>query len=582
MAAVLVSWLLLFLMFSGLGIFPLKLLGRSLDSGWIWLDAFWLGWVFTLGIAQIWHFAFPVSDAFLLLLGAAGLLALLARREEFSLVLRRFRRDRLFSLLLALLALWLANRALGMASAYDSGFRDLQAVMWVDSFPLAPGLGNLFSSLAFNQSAYLYDALLDAFVWSGRSQHIATGLLLLVYLVSALKAALCLCRCRSAADLRWSWLFAMLSLPYALFIGASSGITHFLTDPVVDLLGFLSMIALLDFLQDRRTGCASSEYHFQRLAIIILAGFTVKQSFVPFGLAAGSFAMLVWVRRVRSPELPRRLARSLAPIAIAGCALILPWMARGVVTSGYIAYPQTFGRLDLYWAIPVEQLRQRQTNMTANTRLRGADREMTLSTWEWLGPWMRNLLGNVMPTLLPMLITGAGLACYALGRWRTREAKREEKMSPWALAPLLMSLAIWFFTFPEPKYARYIFWSLAALSSILALEAWSAIPWPMRRAAALTLTGFCLLYAGYFAIQSGALVISAGPDDGFHNSQQADYREFVTESGLILNVPALTQCWRIPLPCTPYPDARLEARVPGDLRHGFQISASAKRDDVDG
>lgn len=585
MAAVLASWLLLFFMFSGLGAIPLRLLGRSRGGGWIWFDAFWLGWGFTLGIAQIWHFVFPVSDAFLLLLAAAGSVALLARRGELWRMLRRLGSDRLFCLLLALLALWLANRALGMASAYDSGFRDMQAVMWLDAYPLVPGLGNLFASLAFNQSVYLYDALLDAFVWSGRSQHIATGLLLLVYLAYALKAALHVSRCKRAAELRWSCCFAMLTLPYALFIGASSGgIAHFLTDTVVELLGFVTMVTLLDCLQDRGADQPDTQYRFRLLAILILAGFTVKQSFIIFGLAVGLFALLVWLWRNRSPGMPRALAQSFAPVAIVAGALLLPWLGRGLVTSGYVAYPQTFGRLDLDWAIPEEQLRQRQVDMTANTRLRGADRGMVLSTWDWLGPWLRNLLGNVMPGLLPSLIAGAGVIAYALGCWRSRNAKRARSLSPWALAPLLTTLAIWFFTFPEPKYVRYIFWSLAAVTIVLALDAWSFLPMRALKAAAWSVVGLCLLYVAYFAIQVGALGVAARPDSGITALPPAKYEEFTTESGLIINVPTSTlpQCWRIPLPCTPYPNASLQARVPGDLRHGFRVSAQAGLERGDG
>ena len=145
----------------------------------------------------------------------------------------------------------MSNRAIEMPDAFDTGFRDIQAVMWTDSFPAVPGLNNLFSSLAYNHSVYLYDALLDVSHWSGRSFHIATGLLIMVMVAKSLQAAKRLYRCRDGLGVRWSWVFAALFLPYLMFYTLGrGGITHFLTDTAVDLVGILALIYLLDFVQE--------------------------------------------------------------------------------------------------------------------------------------------------------------------------------------------------------------------------------------------------------------------------------------------------------------------------------------------
>ena len=585
MASVLLSWFLLFLIFSGLGAAALKVLGQSPGFGWILLDGFWLGWALTLAILQLWHFVFPVNDALLLLLAASAIFVLFSQRRNFARTMRRLPTDKLFVLLMALLALWMSNRALGMPVAYDTGFRDMQAVMWIDAYPLVPGLGNLFSSLAFNQSVYLYDALLDASIWSGRSHYIATGLLVLVYLVYAIKAALSLYRCRTTAGLRWSWIFATLTMPYVLFYTATwGGITHFLTDTAVDLVGFVSMIYLLDFLQDWRMGRDEADYLFHRLAIIIVTGFTIKQSFFIFGLAISVFAFIVWLQRYYFRPDGKGLARTFLLIAIATCALALPWMARGVVASGYIAYPLTFGRVDVDWAIPVEELQHRQLNMSANTRLRGGDRATVLGSWDWLGPWLRRFVGNIMPTMMPTLIAVLGFGSHIIGVRRSRGNKPERCLSPWALAPLLVTLLIWFLTFPEPKYARYVLWSLAALAVILALQSWQTIPLSKQKSIVFAVAAACIAYVAYLIIQLGTYPLPAGPERGFHPLPPVPHNEYVTDSGLTLNVPAynMPQCWRIPLPCTPYPNPNVEARVPGELRHGFQVSVSAGTGSTDG
>ena len=577
MSLVLLSWLLLFLLFSGLGMMALKLFGKPLASGWDWLDSFWLGWALSLAALQIWHFFFPVNETILLLLALLAAIQLTTQRKTAARLLRRLRQERAYLLGLAILSLWLSNRALAMPTAFDSGFRDIQAVMWIDTYPIVPGLGNLFSSLAFNHSVYLYDALLDVSVWSGRSHHIATGLLLMALLAGALKSALKLSACRSARAIRWSWVLAALTIPYLLFYTVGrSGISHFLTDSVVDLVGFLCVAYLLDFLQDWDPAGANQRYLVLRLAVLILVGLTIKQTFIVFGLALSATVAFVWLKRGGFRRERKRAVLLLRMTAAMAGVVILPWLARGVVSSGYIAFPQTIGRVDVDWAIPHEQLLARQRTMSTNTRIRGGVQDEVLGSWDWLGPWLRKFAGSIMPAMLPTVVAAGALGLYAAGRWRSRGANRERGPGLIALAPLLCMLIVWFFTYPEPKYIRYILWSLAAISVILAFEAWPSVRLRWRLVAVQGVATVCTAYVALIIVGRGSFPLPAGPDNGFYDHWPIVYDQVVTDSGLELNVPRDgIQCWQAPLPCAPYPDARLEARVPGELRHGFRIAKIA-------
>ncbi|MCY3834159.1 MAG: hypothetical protein OXG85_14185 [Chloroflexi bacterium] len=577
MGSVLLSWLLLFLLFSGMGLGVMRILGRAADSGWMWLDSFWLGWALSIGIMQLWHFAFPVNDALVLLFAAFATLMWARLGAGATRVANRLARDKTFLPLYALLALWMSNRALGMPIAFDTGFRDIQAVMWIDAYPLAPGLGNLFSSLAYNQSAYLYDALLDTSIWSGRAYYIATGLLLMAYLAYALRAALQVYRSRAAREVGWSRVFAALTIPFILFQTVRwGGITHFLTDTVVELVGFLTMIYLLDFLQYWGTKNRTDNYLVYRLAIIILTGITVKQSYAVYGMATAALAILVWIQRGGA----RRLVASSAPLCLLALAFLLPWMARGVVTSGYLAYPHSIGRFELDWTMPEDQIELRQTRLATNTRLRGGDPEVVLASWDWLGPWLEDYASNVFPTLLPTVISFFGLGLYLCGVLRHRGQRSPPIVRWWALSPLAVMLVFWFFTVPEDKYVRYILWSFAALSLTMAALVWRSIAWRLRVKALFVVVFFCMAYVLFAIVRHEEYVISAGPDDGFHAHFMPIYHEFVTSDGTILNRTTgewnQNQCWHIPLPCTPHPHAGIVSRVPGELRHGFRFAPIAE------
>ena len=580
MGSVLVSWLLLFLLFSGLGIAAISIIGKPLASNWLWLDSFWLGWALALGLMQVWHIVLPVNDTLLLLLALCASLLLARRQRSLRESLRRLARNKSFLLVFAGLALWMSNRALGAPFAFDTGYRDIPIVMWIDAYPIVPGLGNLFSSYAFNHSVYLYDALLDTSIWSGRSYHIATSLLLLVFLAYALGAAFQVYRSRAAEELPWSRIFASLLVPYILFQTVGwTGITHFLTDTVVDLIGFLTLIYLLDFLQYWRPDSGKNDYLVFRLAIIILTGLTVKQSFAIYGLATAILAIAIWFRRGGWEASKRPIPTTVMPIVVVALALLLPWMARGVITSGYVAFPQSIGRFELDWTIPESEIARRQLNLATNTRIREGDPEIVLASWDWLRPWLRDFVSNVFPTLLPTVITAAALGACLWAAGRKPVIKPAPRLSWWAFAPMALLLVIWFFTAPEVKYVRYILWGMAALSLSKALLAWHGVAWRRRVAALFLVILLCLAYVVFLVIRREEYLVPPGANDGFHAYASPRYNEFQADDGLRINVPTgAYQCWRIPLPCSPLPPEGIAARVPGALRHGFHISPHAEAD----
>ncbi len=585
MSLVLLSWALFMLLFSGLGITVFRLLEKPLKAGDDWLDSFWLGWALALAVLQFWHLVFPVNAAILLLFALFAARQLISQRSAAAQLIIQLRSESVYLLIMALLALWMSNRALAMPIAFDSGFRDIQAVMWIDSYPIVPGLGNLFSSLAFNHSVYLYDALLDVSIWSGRSHHIATGLLIMAYLARAVQSALQLWKCQCGAEVRWSSIFSVLTIPLILFYTVSwSGITHFLTDTVVDVVGFLCVTYLLDFVQGWKPGKVDSEFHIVRVVVLLVLGFTIKQTFIVFGLAVAATVIFLWFKRGGYRHDPVRAGWLAALTLIFAGTVLLPWMARGVITSGYIAFPQTVGKAAVDWAMPTEHLENRQRIMSTNTRIRGGDQDEVLGSWEWLGPWLQKFVRNIMPTMLPTAITLGALGLYAVGRFRNSGLNRDRSPGLLPLAPVLIMLVFWFFSFPEPKYVRYLFWGLAALSVILAYEAWPKVSWRFRITAVYGLTLLCLAYVAFLIAAQRTFPLSAGPVDGFHEHWRIHYDQFVTDSGLKLNVPKAggPQCWRVPLPCTPHPNARLEERAPGELRHGFRIANSQRAGADDG
>jgi|GEM_PF-970356 len=576
MGLIIGSWFILFLLFSGIGISFQQILGHQLNSSMVWRDSFWLGWGVCLLFLQVWHFVFPVNDLIFLLLLLVGLTSLVIHRQALWSIVRRLKQYWKFLIFCPLLLLWLASRAIEMPIAYDTGFRDIQAVMWMDTYPIVPGLNNLFSSLAFNHSSYLYNALLDVSIWSGRAYYIATGLLLVVFGCGAIGAGLQLFRYRQDGDsIRWSWIVELILLPYFLFDTITNGgITHFLTDTVVDLIGFMCVIYLLDFLQFYRIPDQDNRYLIWRLAFLICVGFTVKQSFIVFGLAIGGLVFVVWILRGGLKGGFQRLIKVGLPVLAFGFLFMIPYLARGVVTSGYIAYPQSFGRFEVDWVEPERLIEERQEMLATNTRLRYGDPDEVLTSWSWLQPWLETLTADYTDFLIPLGIISLAFIVFIVGRVTNTNAKTSRSIGIWVFLPMFIMMIVWFNTAPNVKYIRYIMWINAGTMVLLSVIVWSRLAWQWRVYAVFAVWGMCMLYFVYLILATSAWSVNIGSDNGFHMRPSPPIKVYVTDSGLELNVPDshINQCWDIPLPCTPFIRSRIYERVPGDLRHGFGLT----------
>lgn len=569
------SWVVLFVLFGGVGFFVQRALGRSITAMTDWLDSFWLGWGLVIAVLQILHFVMPIHNVAFVLFVGVGVVGVILQRRELLSVLASVRREVLFGLALGVVLIWFASRAVAMPTAYDTGFRDIQAVMWITSYPIVPGLNNLFSSLAFNQSSYLYDALLNVGVWSGRAYHIAPGLLYGVFITQAVWSARQLVRNRNTPEqIQWSWFVALLVSPYLMFETASlGGITHYLTDASVNMLGFLSVMYLLDFLQHYHPPQHDNRYLIWRLAFVIIIGLTLKQSFIVFGLAIGMLVLVIWLRRGGMQHGGPRLVKIGVPIVLFGMFVMIPWMVRGVVTSGYIAYPQSFGRFDVDWAESERLVKERQEMLATNTRLRYGDPEDVLTSWAWVSPWLGTLMRDYTNFVLPMGILGVALVVYAVGWLRYPQARRSQQVGLWVLIPMLLMMVVWFLTAPNVKYIRYILWINVSIVMMLAVFMWERVALRLRLGVVFAVWGVCMVYFAYLVIANSALVIDVDSDDGLQARPQPPITVFVTDSDLHLNIPDshIKQCWDIPLPCTPAPSLRIYERVQGELRHGFGL-----------
>ena len=550
---------------------------------------FWTGWALTVAALQIWHLFFKVSTAAFWLAALCGLGGWVAARGPVRAYLRGLRP--LSALALAALAL-IPAVALGahiffVPPHYDHGLYHQQTIMWFNQYAVVPGLGNLHHRLAFNNANFLYAALINAAPPAGRAFFTAnTTLAFVVILQCAAGVYRLFERGKTAAGLPLTAVYYALMLPAVLWHYSTTHLPGYSPDVVVfslqTVLGGELLRLFTAQVEDRRDAL---------LSIILLAavGVTVKLSFGVFGALAALAALVFYLRHPPTADAPRRsvLAGLGLPVAL-GALLVIPWLARGVLLSGYPLFPSTALSIPVPWRMPyplVEPISPIILNWA-----RSANQTIQYTgDLAWLRQWYAAFPFDVVKRVFMLACAAAGLGLV----WLAAEVLRARRLreapalgaSLWGTAVLLivsgLSVLGWFFLAPDYRFSGALIWMLAAEALVLlhSLAIRSRVTRdPLRLAVGLLLGLTILVSPNHFEIhkpgQQTILPVSESEwVRQFIPDAPAEAR--VTDSGLEVRVPAppSDQCYDLPLPCTRAEDYLPSLRLiePGDMQRGFTL-----------
>ncbi len=455
MLGIVTTWLLLFLSFCGIGLTFQKLLGMKALDGENNLSAFWFGWCLVLMGLQIWHWFAPVDWRplfFVFVLGAGGIylsrnqLASLCERENFGLP---------WIFTLCLVIVWLANQALAPVRTYDAGLYHLSAIRWISSYPIIPGLANLHDRLGFNSSYFLFQAMLDVGFWTNRSHHLASGLLLLAVLLEIGFSVYKIITKRPIYIYDLMRILLLAPILNQCFSQAST------TSPdlAMYLVGVLISVRLCKLLFSE----SPSQTEALDVALIIILsaiGVTIKLSFLAMGFLASLVAVGTSIYRVaKQGDEIVRLTKLIVP-AVLVLLILLPWMARNVILSGYPVYPVAILPFDVEWKVTPESLTNLNGWIQGWARNPHALPRDVLANWDWLQGWTTEILRHhkfdvTFPLLLFLIgslirLSAASNAVLPLSRYA------------FFFLPPLGMIVFWFLTAPEPRYAGAVFWYLGA------------------------------------------------------------------------------------------------------------------------
>ena len=556
--------------------------------------AFWVGLVVANVFLMLWHFLLPVTSAATAVVLVAGVIGLYGSRQALSEAIEgeAWAKDRRVILLVVVCWLWVANLSRGPLQNTDTGLYHLQGVLWNKTYPVVPGLANLFGPLGFNNASLLYDAMLDVGPWSGQANHLANGVLVQVLLfggVTALVRA-----ARISGEERSEAIFDAVLLIPVVNLALQDWLTSFATDlPSLALQFVTGAQALRLSLADEGRSRQEAEYTWVTVALLGAAAVTFKISSAVWIALTLTWCTVGWIRRGGfRPDVRRAVTWVVVGLSLTGGV----WAVRGVLLSGYPMFPMPSMGLPVPWRAPVEHAAAEYAFAAHSARASTENAAVVLGQSGmagWLPEWWA-VLATRDPYML--LIPAVLSVTLAAGFHLRRRSGALAAFGPIGLLlPCLVAMLTWFLMAPEPRYVLAVVWVAVAILAaahfggaasgsppratrgpiaviaILALSPLLVTPilnpqWRIRKQSVVRR----LLWTN-FLLPGEALWV-------YPNSVKPKGQAIVTETGIRLVVPQ-GRCWDLPIACTPNPAPNVRLRQPGNLGGGFIVDGAWQMQD---
>jgi hypothetical protein len=540
--------------------------------------AFWIGFVLTLVILQLWHLVLPLNGLATGGVAAVGVVGFALIRHEIGAILARYpwRDYRVLAvgLLTLCFGIYLANRSIGYPLDGDSGLYHVSFIMWARDFPIVPGLANLNENFGFNNAGFLYAALLDNGLWRSHSNHFANSLLMMML---SLQTAACALRLWRHTVWQPEDVVFVLGSGLLLMLTNANSIASHSTDLMVS---FLALVTLYEYIGHGRQPSSTAITYYRHAVMIMwcIGSLFLKLSLVGFFFTIGFITLGHWLSGLL--QKPNGVdIRRFVGIGLLGIAAIGVWLVRGVILSGYPLFPMVWGAQVVDWQLPEAIVQGNMARIQAYGRL-GVEFGLSgtlpydqYQGWAWLPTWVMGAWSNLYYGRLPIMFTLIAVGSLLAGWW-SRRWRLPVGAGGWLL-PIVIGLFVWFINSPQLRFASALIWL-----GVIVLWGWIVLGWQnislqnrRRWVGILWLIG--LAYPLFLAVRTDRVLTEPGSAWGFYSSD-----DFAMQATLITTSTGLTlyfssHCYYQQLLCTPYPKETLTWRVPQEYAHGFRLVSAA-------
>ncbi len=389
-------------------------------------------------IGTVFNFFIPLSQIFSSTILFSGIILFYIRRHDIITF-----NNNLDILILIILSFFCGMFSLMNLANYDTGLYHLQAINWITSNALPFGLANLHGRFGFNSSWFIDASIIYPLRTITGSPFFIINTLL--YFFYGTFIFLTLSKMLRKAKFSFSNFFIL-----STFLPWSYLLKNFSTSPSPDtptmLLTFFITFLIIKGFENKK-----NDYLFMALIISFFA-LTIKLSAIPYFF--GILFILIFIFK-RSAYF-NYLITSLVLFIIG-----IPYLIKGIVSSGCIAYPSASSCFNFKWSVPLESVIIEANWVKSWARKPEVDWHKVLGNWNWLASWSeRNLI--FLEIWIGLIIFGIILIiiCFILKK------KRDFFAFLCAFSLVLVGCIFWFLAAPDPRFGYgYLFSLLGILLS---------------------------------------------------------------------------------------------------------------------
>ena len=347
---------------------------------------------------------------------------------------------------------------------YDTDLYHAQSIRWIEEYGVVRGLGNLHLRLGYNSAAFVLSALYS-FGFMGQSMHVMAGYFALMLAWQCIDIVGIVRRRHPIL----SDLVRLVSIYYLFTIYdemVSPASDYFMTTLVLYIvIHWLDLYAMHE----------RSFLPHALLSIAALGAMTIKLSAAPLVLLS-----IYPIARL----IKKRKKGAIKPVlyfVIMGGIVVLPYLFRNVVMTGWLVYP--FTGIDLFsvsWKVPYEKAVADAREIIAYGRGIQNISGYYLSPGEWLPGWIAELsLFNKVMLVLDIIGFPVFAGCfiyYLLTKGYEKRGGKGEKIfnlshrrsvsvSDFLFIELICYLALgyWMFSSPLIRYGCIYLWLPATI-----------------------------------------------------------------------------------------------------------------------
>lgn len=408
-----------------------------------------LGLILISVLGTIFNFFIPLDAVFSIIIQLTGIVLFFIYRKNIFIAPKRFD-------LWMLGAVFLAGSLFPLLNLrnYDTGLYHLPMINWITHSALPLGLANLHVRFGFNSAWFIDAAVVQPLRFVTKSPFfIVDAILFSFYGTFIFLTPLNLLRDGTA---RFSSFFAL-----STFIPWLYCLARFISSPTPDNPTLL-MTLMVTFLLIKAFETMKIDYIFLAFLISFYA-FTIKLSAIPYFFATTLLIIIIFISQIFNNYYTNKYVKKInISRYVTICAIVfmmgIPHLARGIVSSGYAAFPATIGFPNLQWSVPLKAVVQVQNVIKAWARKPGPHWQEALKGWGWITSWVDHLT-RIMALWLGVVVVGLTLIgiCFI---------KNNKKDLGGFLIVLFLSLAgcmFWFFTAPSPRFGYGYLYSFAGI-----------------------------------------------------------------------------------------------------------------------